>query len=153
MNLLITPREVAEIAFAGSPAVTEERIGEATIIAAQTKFVKPVIGTLYAGLQKGEYPELLPFIKAALAQYVKLLLIPQMAVSTGNIGIVQAKAGHFSPAGHNSVAALKRAARSEACAMMHRAIEHIEANPDTYQDYVADENVLNRVSICSGIVL
>ena len=95
--LLITPHEVVEIAFRGLEAMNESVIGEAPIVTAQYKFIRPVLGKLYEALLEGEYPELLnEYIKAPLAHYVKWLLLPRLSVQCGGIGVVQFKGENFS---------------------------------------------------------
>ena len=153
MKLIISPKEVVDIAFQDSPNITEIRISETDIIAAQTKFIKPVLGKLYEGLQNGQYPELMPFIKAALANFVKLSIIPKLSVSLGNIGIVQPKADMFASANQETLITLKNAAKTNAYNMMKLAINHIETNPELYPKYSPNDNILNRVSIASGFVL
>lgn len=141
------------MAFEGEYGVTAERIGETVIASAQQKFIKPVLGDLFDKLEGGSYPELKQLVKAALAQYVKLLMIPKLAVSMGNGGITQIKGTHFSPAGEDSMKALKESTKAEACTLMREAVEHIEQNRDDYPEYDPADNILHKVSICSGIIL
>lgn len=153
MELIITPQEVVETAFEGEYGVTAERIGESVIASAQQKFIKPVLGDLYGKIEGDSYPELKQLVKAALAQYVKLLMIPKLAVSMGNGGITQIKGAHFSSAGEDSIKALKESIKAEACALMREAVVHIEQNRDDYPEYDPSDNILHKVSICSGIIL
>mgnify|MGYP003623584211 CR=1 FL=1 len=142
-------------AFATDPGIDEKAVTPSVILAAQHKFIRPALGKkLYERLGETACHELLRiFIKPALALYVRLMLLPTLAASAGNLGIVQPKGQHFSPADSKSVASLRKQARSEAGTMMLRAIRHVEENPARYPDYDRMENILNRVSISSQIVL
>lgn len=153
MELLITPQEVVETAFAGTYGVTAGRIGSTTIISAQQKFIKPVLGDLYPAIEQGSYPELAEKVKAALAAYVKLLMIPQLAVSMGNGGITEVKSANFSSTTSDKIKALCDSARTEACALMKVLVEHIEDNASLYPEYDPNDNILNKVSVCAGIIL
>lgn len=153
MELLITPQEVVETAFAGIYGVTADRIGGATIISAQQKFIKPVLGELYAAVEQESYPELAGKIKAALAAYVKLLMIPQLAVAMGNGGITEIKSANFSSTSSSKIKALCDSARNEACALIRVLVEHIEDNASLYPEYDPTDNILNKVSVCAGIIL
>lgn len=149
----MTPQEVAEAAFEGSFGISAERIGEAPIISAQHKFIKPALGKLYQAIEKGKYPELKPMLKAALSQYVKLLLIPQLAVSMGNTGITEIKSPYFSSVNTQRISAIRNTTRAEACAMMRNLTEYIETNRELYPEYHPEDNILNKISICAGIIM
>ncbi len=153
MELLITPQEVVETAFEGEYGVTADRIGETVITAAQQKFIRPVIGGLYSRIEAGEYPELAQKIKVVLAHYVKLLMIPQLAVSLGNGGITQLKSGNFAPAAGDSLKALRDNTKACVGAMMRNLVEYIEENQADYPEYDPADNILHQVSISSGIIL
>ena len=154
MELIITPQEVVEMAFEGEYGITPERIGNNVIASAQQKFIKPVLGDLFDKLEDdSSYPELKELVKAALAQYVKLLMIPKLAVSMGNGGITHIKGTHFASANEESIKALKENTKAEACALMREVVEHIEQNREDYPEYNPADNILHKVSICSGIIL
>lgn len=154
MKTLISPRETLELAFPSSPGMSADSITEPIVISAQQKFISPALGALYARVEAGETPELLNnYIKPALAYYVKLLVLPVVAASVGQLGIVTHKSDSFAPAAPAVVAALKKRTRSEAAALMRCAIRHIESNPALYPEYDPRENVTRRVSISSDIVL
>lgn len=154
MSTLISPKEVIDTAFNGSPVIESFEIPESIILAAEQKFIKPVLGNLFPNLQSGSHSSLLSeYIKPALAYYVKLLLIPTMSVQTGMMGVVRWKGDNFAPADNKYISALSKSTRSQANTLMQRAVDHIESNPAAYPEYDPAENVLNRISICSSIVL
>ena len=152
--LLMTPHEVVEIAFRGVEAVDENVIGEAPILTAQYKFIRPVLGKLYEALLEGKYPELLNgYVKAPLAHYVKWLLLPRLSVQCGGIGVVQFKGENFSAAGDGAFAMLRQQVRSDAQALMKRVIERIESALEEFPEYDPEQNVLRRVLLLGDWVL
>lgn len=152
--LLITPHEVVEIAFRGMEAVDENVIGEAPIVTAQYKFIRPVLGKLYEALLEGKYPELLNgYLKAPLAHYVKWLLLPRLSIQCGGIGVVQFKGENFSAAENGELSMLRQQVRSDAQALMKRAVERIESAPDEFPEYDPEQNVLHRISLLGDWVL
>lgn len=154
METLITPQEVIDLAFPGNFTLNTKSIGETTILSAQQKFIRPVLGDLYDRVESGGLPELLDeYIKPPLAHYVKLLLLPVLSASVGSIGIVQPKGSTFTAADAKNLSALRKQARSEAMGLMLRAVQHIEDNPELYPEYNISDNILNRTSITSQIVL
>ena len=152
--LLMTPHEVVEIAFRGVEAMDENMIGEAPILTAQYKFIRPVLGKLYEALLEGKYPELLNgYVKAPLAHYVKWLLLPRLSVQCGGIGVVQFKGENFSAAGDGAFAMLRQQVRSDAQALMKRVIERIESALEEFPEYDPEQNVLRRVLLLGDWVL
>ena len=150
----MTPHEVVEIAFRGAEAVDENVIGEAPILTAQYKFIRPVLGELYRALLERKYPELLNgYIKAPLAHYVKWLLLPRLSVQCGGIGVVQFRGENFSAAGEGAFSMFRQQVRSDAQALMRRAVERIESAPDEFPEYDPEQNVLHRVSLFGDWVL
>lgn len=59
MQLLATPQQVIDLAFAANEKITPVSIKETKIDAAQEKYIRPVLGKLYDALLDGKYPELL----------------------------------------------------------------------------------------------
>ncbi len=156
MELLITPAQVAATAFRAPDFISEEAVPEATILVAQQKFIRPVLGdALFDALCRGTHPELLSgYITPPLALYVKMLMLPRMAVQTGGAGIVEANPKHHARASDVKLHAAIRRLRADALALMRRAVLHIEsATPGTYPGYDPTRNILNRCSTDGGVVL
>lgn len=155
MEMLMTTGEVVKIAFANSPGMEADAISEATVLTAQQKFIKPVVGkNIYKKLEDGKLDDLLEkYVKPALAYCIKILTIPTLTNTPGNMGIIVHKGNNFTLASDKSVTALKKQARSEAGTFLRLLIEHIEDNRDLYPEYVPEENVLNRLSISSGAII
>lgn len=155
MELLITPAQVAAAAFRAPDFISENAVPEATILAAQQKFVRPVIGpALFDALCMGKYPELLAdHLFSPLALYVKMLMLPSLAVQAGTAGVVEANPKNFAKAGDAKLRGAIRRLRADASALMRRAVGHIEAAPGKYPEYDPDENIMNRCSTAGGVVL
>lgn len=148
----MTSGEVAATAFPGSLDEAGTFVAETTILAAQQKFLKPALNGLYDSIEQGSYPELLEeYVKPALAYYVRYLMLPTISAQVGTTGIIQSKSSTFGSASDKTVAAIRRRTRSDASALMKRLIEHIESSD--YPEYDPSQNVLNRVSTDSGIIL
>ena len=153
-KFLITPAEVVALAFDAGSGLGPEDIPEGMILSAQEKFIRPVLNELYPRLEAGDLPDFLEtFIKPALAYYVRLLLLPVMAVSTDKMGLVVLNGTSLKAADAEQRSMLVKRTRADACALMRRAIRHVEENPEMYPEYRPAKNVLHRLSICSQVVL
>lgn len=155
MELLITPAQVATLAFVAPDFISPEAVPEATILAAQQKFVRPALGdALYDALCRGQYPSLLEeYIVPPLALYVKALMLPSLAVRTGAGGVVESYGANSARAGEGKLRAAIRRLRGDASALVRRAVDHIEASPADYPEYDPDRSALRRFSIAGGVVL
>lgn len=87
MQLLATPQQVIDLAFAANEKITPVSIKETKIDAAQEKYIRPVLGKLYDALLDGKYPELLDnYVRPALAYYVRYSVIPDLALKLNDKG-------------------------------------------------------------------
>jgi hypothetical protein len=155
MELLITPERVAEMAFRSPDMILPDAVDEAVILAAQQKFVRPVLGEgLYGAVCRGKYPALVnDFLASPLALYVKTLMLPRLAVQVGGAGVAQVHSKNLAKADEVRHRAACRRLRGDAAALMRRAVEHIEAPGASYPEYDPAENILNRISTGGGVVL
>ncbi|MDR0907561.1 MAG: hypothetical protein LBM63_02990 [Rikenellaceae bacterium] len=153
-GLLITPAQVAELAFRAPDFISPDTIGEATILATQQKFIAPVFGGLYQRLCEGAYPDFTEeYVVAPLALYVKMQMLPQLAVQAGGGGVVEVTSKNLARVGDAKLRLAVRRLRSDAAALIDRAIDHIEASPEAFPEYDPRENILNHTSIDGGIIL
>ena len=154
MKLLISAREVIEIAFTSTERVREEWIGEIRIETAQRQFLRPALGQLYEAIENGAYPELKEqYLKAPLALYIKYLIMPELAAQTTTQGIVQYKNDHMVPASTTTLAAARRRVKNDAKTMLQRAIDHIHNHRTQYPEYDPIRDRLNQVRLFGGIIL
>lgn len=154
MNLLITPARVAELAFRAPDFINPDAVPESTILAAQQKFLAPVFGSLYDRMCEGAYPDFVgEYIVPALALYVKMRMMPSLAVQTGTAGVVEVNSRNLARAGEVKLRYAVSRLRGEASALIDRAVAHIEANPDAFPEYDPRANIRNRCSVGGGVVL
>lgn len=157
-KLLITPEQVVELAFGCGcdKHLVVADIGEATIVAAESKFVVPVFGAdMVEQMRSGSYTELVDcYLRPALALYVKYLVLPTLAVKVGAAGVVSYTGEGFEPSDEQAVKQLLRRTKADADALIDRAVAVVEAAPaGAYPLYHAGHNIRHRVNISSGIVL
>lgn len=152
MNLIMTSAEVAARAFPGTLDPEGGFIAEGSILSAQQKFIKPVLGKLYDAL--GSYPEFADdYVKPALAQWVRFVALPAIAAQVGSTGIISPRGQNFESAAPMSITALRTRARADARALMRRMVEYIEENATQFPEYDRRHNVLKRTSTTGNIVL
>ncbi len=154
MKLMISAREVIEIAFAGTEHVREELISETRIELAQQRFLKPALGGLYNAVAEGKYPDLLfDYLKAPLALYVKYLILPELSAQATSQGVVQYKNEHMTPASATTLALARRKVRNDARILLDRALTHIVAHPECYPEFDSVRDAAIRTSMRGGIIL
>lgn len=153
-NTLITPSEVIAAAFRPSDFVREQSVSASDILAAEQKFIAPVLGGLLDALHQGLYPTLLSgYITAPLALYVKAQVLPRLWMQSSEAGVVQIKSDTMTSASEVQMRGLVRCAIRQADTLMRRAVRHIESSPEQYPEYDAEKNVSNRCSILGGIII
>lgn len=154
MHTLISRDEIIEIAFAESRPADELAISEAVIVAAQQKFIRPVLGALFDAMLDGRYPEFLcRYIKMPLAMYVKLLMLPSLSAQAGAMGVVQHRSSGFAQCNTSAQALLAAGLRGNAKALMNSATQYLDANRSLFPEYDSSTNILNRTSLDGHIVL
>lgn len=155
MERLITPEEVVRRAFCCAGTGLAAEISEATIVAAERKYLLPVFGAeMMAQMAAGNYAEIVEkYVQPALALYVKRLLLPALAVKVGTAGVIKYIGEGFEPADESQLRRLVWRTKFDADALIDEAVEIVEASPQLYPHYNAANNVRHRVDISSGIVL
>lgn len=152
MKTLITPKEVVALAFPASLDPEGSFVTESAIVAAQQKFIKPVFNKLYDTIDT--HPELLAdFVKPALAQWVRYLILPSIASQVGSVGIIAPRGQNFESVAPASVATLRARAKADARALTRRAVEHVEANAALFHHYDSSLNILNTVKTTGNVIL
>ena len=155
MKTLITPAEVSALCFGGDSNITAGFITDSVIIAAQRKYVFPVLGEgLWAAIEQERYARLVSdYIKPALALYVKYLVLPSISSQTGMLGVVRYGGQNFSGADSQNFVRLLKSVKTEADALLKVCSEHIESSNAAYPEYNPEQNVLNSVAITGGVVI
>ncbi|MFR9620680.1 MAG: hypothetical protein SNH63_05605 [Rikenellaceae bacterium] len=129
IKTLITPQEVIEIAYAGEVYTPDSAVTDADILAAQQRFITPVVGEdLMLALANDNYSLLLSsYVVPALAEYVRVLCDTPTA-----------------PASHR--------VKMRAKALLRELSDHLEEYQESYSEYESSENVLNRCNCDGGFV-
>lgn len=154
MELFISPARIAEYAFRAPNFINAAAISDATILAAQQKFIRPALGPLYDEICAGRYPDFLEeYIQPPLALYVKLLMMPSLAVQAGGGGVAEASSENLTKAGDSKFRYAVRRLRSDAAALMDRAAAHLDANRESFPEYEPRADVRRRRSIEGGVIL
>lgn len=152
MNSLITPQEVTLIAFSPTEQITPSSIIESKIIAAEEKFIRPVLGKLVDALKEGKYPELLnDYIKPALAYYVRYSIIPDLSLKLNSIGAQTAFTAHSNAATDRQRSEMRMQAKDDADALLSKALRHIVEGE--YPEYEARKDVRNKIIIKGGLII
>jgi hypothetical protein len=153
-GVLITPARVAELAFRAPDFISPDSISEATILATQQKFIAPVFGGLYERLCEGGYPEFVEeYVVPALALYVKMQMLPSLAVQAGGGGVVEVTSKNLARASDVKLRYAIRRLLSDATVLIDRAVTHIEVSPDSFPEYDPRKNIRNHTSVNGGVVL
>lgn len=153
-KLMITADEVVALAFGGDAHLDRAKISDATILAAQTKFVRPVLGGVCDKLTSAPYANFIKeWVKLPLALYVKWLLLPELLVEIGASGVVVRSCEDYVGASPEELRLLMQRLRSEADALMDRAVEELDKNPTLYKEYDPHDNVRNRTRIIGGVII
>lgn len=153
-QLLVTPEQVIDLAFATNEKITPGSIKETKIDAAQEKYIRPVLGRLYETLLAGKYPELLgEYIKPALAYYVRYSVIPDLALKLNDKGAQTYYSEYANTATDKQRTEMRQQAKDDANALLDKAVRYISENKSRYPEYEPRTDIRNRVISNGGIIL
>lgn len=151
---LITPKQVIELAFSAGNALSPTSIKESKIIAAQEKYLRPVLGKLYDALLEGNYPELLEdYLRPALAHYVRYAIIPDISLRLNDKGVQMPFSDHANAASDKQRAELRQQDREDADVLLDMAVRYISEHRDRYSEYTPQKNGRSRTLINGGVIL
>lgn len=155
MKTLITAAEVVDLAFGGTSNLCPEEVSEATILAAQRKFLLPVFGaTLLEEMLAGDHSDLVEdYVKPALALYVKRLLLPALAARVGTAGVVRYVGDGIAEVDAPTFRRLLRRTKADADTIVDAIVDYVELNAENFPSYSPSGNIRYSVNIDSGIVL
>lgn len=155
MENLISPDEVVELGFEPLDHITGENVSRITIGVAQERFIEPVFGgEMIEAFVRGDYADLLEgYVAPALALYVKMLMLPMMALRVSAGGVVRGGVEGLDCATDMEVQQTQRKISSQAQQLIRQAVRIIEQSPETYPEYRAGRNILNRCRIEGGVIL
>lgn len=159
MKTLVSPAEVLAVAFGTTHTLRESDVPEHTILAAERKFLRPVLGEeLYEKLTAEEPTStdrafVENYLKTPLALYVASLLLPTIALQVGAAGVVRVAGESFRAVDERSVMRLCRRLRSDAGALLDSATDYLAAHPELFPLYDPEENIRERTLLKGGIVV
>lgn len=159
MKMLITPEEVLNIVLGTSSTLRAEDVPEYTILAAQRRYLRPVLGEKFYEQLVAENPseELQKFangyLKTPLALYVVAILLPTIASQVGATGVVRLSGEKFDAVDSHTLRRLVRRLRSDADALLDGATSHLNDNAALFPDYDPSLNIRERISLKGGVVL
>lgn len=152
MNNLITAEEVVKLAFSVTEQIKPTAIVESKIIAAEEKYLRPVLGSLLDALKNGKYPELLnDYIKPALAYYVRYGIIPDLSLKLNSMGAQTAFTNHTSAATDKQRSEMRMQAKDDADALLLKALRYIKDGD--FPEYDSQKNVRRKVIMNGGLII
>lgn len=147
---LITASEVITIAFTGEEKISSDKIKATQIDIAEKEFIIPrITQELYDAINGGSYADLKALLKNPLAYYVRTLVIPELAVSVANMGLMQSMNDYSRPVSSASQNMLLQRTLKNAETLMDSVVCHIKDNYESYPEYVFKR----RTRIIGGIIL
>lgn len=154
MSTLITPAEVARLAFSADSQPALDAITEADISAVEGSHIVAVIGSaLYEKLLNGYYPELVvDYLQAPIALLVRRLVQPRLDLHYSRLGTMAPKSDHGSPADRAALRALQRSLRDEARMLLQHLTCHLNREQESYPEYDPQRNHLNTTLNYGGFV-
>lgn len=155
MGILISAKEVIDIAFCGYDQITPDSIKESKIKAAELAFIKPVFGAaMYDRMAEGElYAFVSEYIRPALAYYVRYTIIPDISVKLSNSGAGTMSINHQNVATDKQREISRSQAKTDADAFINLAVEYVETHPDDFPEYQKRDNIRNRTLFNGGFIL
>lgn len=154
MKCLITPAQVLRHAFGGGEMLSLQRVGEADIVAAEARYLRPVLGEkLHDALLAGRYADFTAdYLVTCVALLTRHLVQPRLDLHTSQIGSLEPKADNGSAADPATLNRLRQNLRQEAMTLLRRAVAAIEADPSSFPEYDPQSNILNRCTTDGGFV-
>ena len=155
MENLISPEEVASMAFAPLDHITTDDINPLTIACAQERFIVPILGeAMIEALLRGDYADLADkWVCPALALYTRALMMPALALRTSAAGVVKSGNQYLDAATENELRSLRRSTLAQATTLLRKAVARIESAPDHYPESDPRMNLWRRCRIDGGVVV
>lgn len=149
MKSLVTPDEVISVAFAADYVITSSNITTLDILATESRFLCPLLGTkLYESLLAGNYPELLDdYVIPQVAAWTRYVVEPVLAERCD-----YDRNKDYSEADYKMNRQLLLQLRSTAQAMSRRLTDYLNANAASIPEYDVDANPLNHCMMYGDVV-
>lgn len=147
MNTLINAEQVGALAFGCGEMVHHEIISECTIVEAEERYIRPILGDkLLTALCEGRYPELMSdYVAPALAAWCRYVVEPHV-VSRCSL------CDNVTSADNERLDIVMSHLRRQASTLTQRLSRHLNLHIADYEEYNPKSNPLNRCSIYGSIV-
>ncbi|MEG0499191.1 MAG: DUF6712 family protein [Alistipes sp.] len=154
MKTLITPAQVVALAFADGEFITEQSITQADIVAAEERYIVPVVGRkLYVQLLAGSRAEFVTdYLAAAVALFTRASLQPMFDIRTGQCGTVAPRSANFQPASDAALCRMQKALHTKARTLLHRASNYLSENQSSFSEYNDSQNILKKCIINGDLI-
>lgn len=155
MQNLISPEEVASMAFAPLDHVSSSDVNPMTIAVAQERFIAPVLGQpMIDSMLAGDYAQIADeWVTPALALYTRALMLPMLALRIGAAGVAKGGNQYLDAATENELRSLRRSTIAQAATLLRKAVRTIEASPESYPQYDPRANIWNHCRTDGGTVV
>lgn len=160
MKPLLTPAEVLTHVFGTSHTLNERDIPLSTILAAEYRLLRPMLGSKLFDKLTSEEESPSPHIaalaeqlKTPLALHIVALLLPSLAAHIGSLGVVRLEGEGFEKADEATLARVVARLRHDADALLDAATDYLLAHHDQYPDYDHAANIRRRVVFGGGVVM
>jgi hypothetical protein len=150
MKTLIDVNRVFSLAFGSEEGYVASVITEVDIVEAETRFLRPVLGdALYDALSRGAYAQLMDeYVAPMLALWTRFVVEPSLAMRC--CGCMSR--GAISEARNDYDRRAYRALQMRAAAYSRRLTDYLNANGNSFPEYDAKSNFLNRCSFYGNII-
>lgn len=154
MKTLVTPLQVARTAFGNDEYLSAESISEADIAAAETRYIRPVLGAaLHERLLDGDRPDFTSdYLAPAVVLYTRLVVQPRLDIRTDRCGTTAPRPDGAQPADAAARRHRRRALLTEARTLLRRASRYLAEHREEFPEYDPQCDILNRCSIDGGLV-
>jgi len=162
MIRLITPSEVADLAYTNSVTYEEGLIKDSVIEATQLRWIKPMLGNNLWDTLESEYGSfstvnqtLVDKLKAPLAFFCKHELVPDSSINSTAAGLQVIRTDYSTAATDRQRGEIQEQALVHATALLDEVTRWIEkdANITDYPDYTIAGNISSSTNNRGGIVL
>lgn len=153
-KLLITPREVLELAFGAGEYLPPECITDELIRTAAERYARPVAGgRLLEAIASGGYADLKEeYLAPVLALGVKLLLLPELNIQIGACSLAATGYAGWKNAEQRSVERALKSVKVRLKTLQRRLSDELEQRHEEIPEYDSGENILNRCRIYGDLV-
>ncbi|MBO5875044.1 MAG: hypothetical protein J6Q20_00795 [Alistipes sp.] len=145
---LITPEQVASLAFNDGECFDATTISSLDIAVAEERHVVAVVGPeMYEAMRSGRYADFCEeYVAPVVALRTRLLMLPSMVARSGRFGVSVPASSSLKSPSENQTRMLERSLREKARTLQRRMSRYLNDNAQRFAEYDPSRNVLNRCS-------